>query len=293
MENKSEIIRTYYTPLSMYKVEQNTEDFEYLQAIETYNEEGDLLSSIKYYPDGRENEVITNEFNEEGLLKKEQQLNHDTGVICRSEYEYNNLSNQVIENEYYGDDHICRINSIVNEKGDPLKIKQYQEEQLVSEESFSYNDAGEIVRHIIKDTFENTEEKISYEYKDNTQLLKETVKKDDSIVSKEKYVYDEQGHNISIVKHLEGENTVSKEQIFDKTGNIIEVKEFMNNEQVRVILNTFDEKNNLTSQECKDKTGYEFGNHYEYDSQNRVIKEVGFDNRYPENNSITRYEYEK
>ncbi|REJ81603.1 MAG: hypothetical protein DWQ44_10710 [Bacteroidetes bacterium] len=281
MKGKVKILRKYNQRYKNFSFSElmTKADEEYLETIMEMDEKGNLLSESKFDPEGELEEKNSYIYDADGRLLEHVLLFALEDVTEKRVLKRNEKGMLLEETKYYGDDSGERSEYAYNEKDEVVEIKNYDEDgEYVWSEYFSYDSDGSLTEKVKKDREGQIQEHVKFVLTDPKSVIEEhDLKPDGSLNVKTVMEFNEKGKEIVSKQYTaDGKLIAAVLTEYDENGNVSEKKyrDFYS----KTLRFTYDENNNMTSQELFDGTGLLLRkNVYEYDDNGNMLTEQNFE----------------
>lgn len=291
-------INTYRKDLVMDGITSDAlEEREFLMEKKVYDEKGNLITEISYYPDGSIIQQLEYSYDEKGNLKEETLEEEGSEVAERKTHDYLENGKKHKTYVHYLDGSYDTIEYIYDDKGrliskittdsegevDQRKEYKFQDDKLLKETeydhednitdelTYNYDDKGNLKEMTHYDGIEKISVKTLHEYDEKGRRIESIIYNNKGKpVEKHGFSYDEEDRVIEATEETAYENNTTTMQ-YDAKGNIIEQKEVNEDGEINhFVERTFDENNNLLESSVKiDRHGQ--GMNQDYTIRNEII----------------------
>ena len=241
----------------------------------TYDEFGNITSEIRYAPDGTETDKQIFKYDEKGQLIEE--INYlDTGEIAEHMTYERNENKQVVKAfkhyldgstdtiVYKRDENGNVIEKLTLDSEDEVEAKEimvyennrlinhkfYEFNELVMEESFIYDDKGNIISQYKWEAEENEKIRFDNFYNDNGDLIK-SLKFNNEEKLVERYIYERNKNSLPVsIEEESSQGKIITRIEYDDKGNAIKQTETDENGNINnQIIRKYDSNSLLTESE--------------------------------------------
>ncbi len=274
MSKKIKSIKKYNKPFKPFSFG-NTEEVgeeEYLESEVEMDENGNLLTEIKYAEDGEMEEKNSFRYNPEGKLLEHTLLYAVEDVTERRMLTRNEKGLLLSEVKYYGDESGEKTEYAYDEKDNLIEKKYFDEEGVFTgKENYKYDDIGSLTEDIKYDAHDAIEEHSTFRKIDDKTIEQVQYKPDGSVLTTTIIKFNDEGKELSSEQTTANGKLISAvTNVFDERGNIIEkhFKDFYS----KTIRTEYDENNRQVMQELFDGNGMLIQKlMFEYDEDGNVI----------------------
>jgi antitoxin component YwqK of YwqJK toxin-antitoxin module len=255
-----------------------------ISSFTAYDNAGKICEEVSYHPDGSIEHKSLFKHDERGNLIEELFIGLEGEIEEKRSYEYDAEGKRIKEFYYYLDESFDTIHyeydnngkliakETVNSDEEPenKEIFEYAgdllirdavydfEKKLLSENSYEYDEKGNITEHQKKDSIEGSYVRMAFEYDENGKRnLALVYNADNKLISKESFEEDENGRVVKLIDEDQYSMNTT-EILYDENGNVFEQVETnrageLNNKTVRI----YDADNNLIEHNMLiDRHGY-------------------------------------
>lgn len=255
-----------------------------LQSEEKYNKDGNLVSKIEYYDNGKPEHQYTFEYNDNGLIEKEIfKDNYGKGSLTIKEFKYNShdslIFRVITENDFSVKDSLIR-----HQDGRLQTQKTFiKGDSLVQFKIFKYNKANllTVEKRFNKDSL--LLDSTGYIYDNKGHLSEEVIfrRHEFDVEDYHNYhTYDSVGNPIMSKWYLDNDSTYTKiDREFYPSGVLKKVESSgVGYKKSNKIVRKFDDKGNLTNHKIIDSDSVKNWTYeYNYDSNDKwIIKKTYF-----------------
>jgi YD repeat-containing protein len=284
MERRNKTVRAYRTDGSGLAAGPDQGPLEYLYSVEDYDENGNLVSSKRFTPEGEVEEEVTNKYDEKGRITAEEIYSALDNYRQKRSIDYDDINGTVTDSNFYEDGAADRIVTHFGEGTLVTKIEHFTDGTHADEvEMFEYDSHNLPVEHNVYD---------------GGNVLK----------MKEKNSYDADGRLMEKAITRDGEADQSIRIFYDEAGNPIREEQYKNGVLVYAYLSEYDGQGNLLKRITKQSnTSYKYNAggrcidedeenlmyktasriQREYDGDDLLVRETSLTDQY-----VVRYEYD-
>ncbi len=291
-------INTYRKDLVMNGITSDAlEEREFLMEKKVYNEKGNLITEISYYPNGSIIQQLGFFYDDNGNLIEETLEEEGSEIAERKSHDYLENGKKHKTYVHYMDGSYDTIEYIYDDKGrliskittdpdgdvDQRKEYKFQDDKLLKETEYDYEDNitdeitydydenGNLTEMTHYDGIEKITIKTLHEYDDQGRRVESLIyNTKGKLVEKHGFSYDEEDRVVKATEETPYENNITTMQ-YDEKGNIIEQKEVNEEGEINhFVKRKFDDNNNLLQSSVKiDRHGQ--GMNQDYTIRNEII----------------------
>lgn len=174
----------------------------YTEEIINYNENGDIIMSKKFDPEGNVIEKTITNYNDDGKKISEKQYTSDEDIAEVHFFEYDDKNKLKSEQVKYAEGYESNINYIRNEEKKELLIEETDEDGEIEEyKIIKFDDKGNVTQEADYDDMNKLKTAVKYYHDDNDRLIKREdyeLKMKKPIVTRE-YTYHDNGEIESMI----------------------------------------------------------------------------------------------
>ena len=162
-----------------------------------YDEEGRVILERAVYDNDKPTDETRTEYDEQGrILRQESSDSVDT-------YTYGDNGSYTILTEYKSEDTVARLERILDERGNIIRERSYQNEELTHDYVFEYNENNQRITFsaYLTDGSMSLSNISTYDYDENGNLVLITFKVDETITSTQAYEYNEYGEKTKEIRY--------------------------------------------------------------------------------------------
>ncbi|NCA85766.1 MAG: hypothetical protein EOM83_09345 [Clostridia bacterium] len=235
-----------------------------------YNENGHLLTDIKFDNHGQTTGTSVYKYNDKGFLIFEETLDENGQTEEKVSWEVDETGKILKKFVHYLDDTVDTINYEYNEQGLLVRVIQKDEDgEEEHREEYDYDDGKRIAeRHYEYGALET--ENI-FEYDDNGRLSEVTANSPEETATLVNE-YDDKGNRIKTLKYTVDDKLIEKHLMtYDEQGRLTEMSEETPYKKNNVVME-LDVAGNVTRQTETDRNGQLVSQvHREYDADGNVL----------------------
>lgn len=291
-------INTYRKDLVMNGITSDAlEEREFLMEKKVYDEKGNLVTEISYYPNGSIIQQLGYLYDDNGNLIEETLEEEASGIAERKSHDYSEngkkhktyvhyLDGTYDTIEYIYDDKGRLISKITTDsEGDVDQRKEYKfqddkllketeydhEDNILDEITYNYDDKGNLMEMTHYDGIEKVTIKTLHEYDEKDRRTGTLIyNAKGKLVEKHGFLFDEKDRIVEATEETPYENNITTMQ-YDENDNIIEQKEVNAEGEINhFVKRKFDDNNNLLQSSVKiDRHGQ--GMNQDYTIRNEMI----------------------